>query len=93
MGNPFAPKVKKMFKIRPQVEPVNLPEEPQDIENTKPVEPLTEIQSLGIGDLTVKEALEFVGDDKEIAAVALAEEISDSNRKTLVSELEKIVNG
>ena len=93
MGNPFASKGKKMSKIRPQVEPVNLPEEPQNIEDTNPVEPTTEIQLLGIGDLTVKEALEFVGDDKEIAAVALAEEVSGDNRKTLVSELEKIVNG
>lgn len=89
MGNPYEAKRKSHFetlvKSTPEAE-TGVVETP--VTSSEPTAP-----ALGIAELSVVNALELVGDDKELAQAALTEEKAGKNRTTLVSGLEDILNG
>jgi len=89
MGNPYAAKRKAHFetlvKSTPEAE-TGVAE--TTVTSSDPVAP-----ALGIAELSVANALELVGDDKELAQAALAEEREGKNRSTLISGLEDVLNG
>lgn len=97
MGNPYASKSNKtvVTETAPLVPVMNptpkVQEETVPEFHTQDFEP--GVTSVGVSEMSVSAVLDVVGDDKELAALALAEEVAGSNRKTLVPRLEEIVNG
>lgn len=88
VSDPYAAKSKSSKKVE-----APKPEETQ-IEDTNAARQVEESESTTTEEVptgTVDEVLEWVGDDKDRAALALEAEKSGKNRKSLISELEELV--
>lgn len=81
MGNPYAAKT-----VRPKSSAV-VQESAPSVQADDSVG-----RDLGVADLNVSDVLDLVGTDKELAIAALNEEKEGKARKTLISELEEIVD-
>lgn len=82
MGNPYAAKTVR----RPKSATTS-----QEYVTSAQVDNSTGMD-LGVSDLNVSDVLDLVGTDKELAIAALNEEKEGKARKTLISELEEIVD-
>ena len=89
MGNPYEAKRKVHFETQVKSTPgAETGVVETTVTSTEPPAP-----ALGVAELSVADALELVGDDKELAQAALSEERDGKNRSTLISGLEDILNG
>lgn len=89
MGNPYEAKRKVHFETQVKSTPgAETGVAETTVTSLEPPAP-----ALGVAELSVANALELVGDDKELAQAALSEEREGKNRSTLISGLEDILNG